>query len=110
MGPLAFLAARLVVRYRNTPTVSISTRRDATAAVSSRTHLLVVRYQGEPSVDTRGPGFILWKPPCSLPHCSGGKNKVVLLRFHSKGECSGLGCASDPTGCVVKVALGSCFC
>ena len=57
MGPLAFLAARVVVvvvRYRNTPTVSISTRRDATAAVISRMHPLVVRYQGEPSVDTQG--------------------------------------------------------
>ena len=61
MGPLAFLAARVVVvRYRNTPTVSISTMRDATAAVISRMHPLVVRYQGEPSVDTRGGrGFIL---------------------------------------------------
>ena len=52
MGPLACLA-RWAVRNRNTLTVSISTRREATAAVISRTHPLVVLYQEEPSVDTK---------------------------------------------------------
>ena len=37
------------------------------------------------------------------------RRKVVLLRFHSEGV-KWSGCASDPTGYVVKVALGSCFC